>query len=83
MADCEFVGKGSADPQSAQAYLQSKLVALGAGFKAFHYISGTEDAAKECARVEKLLQEHPVDIAFIAVGPNVSRVLFLDLLSLF
>jgi glucosamine-6-phosphate deaminase len=38
--------------------------------KAFHYLNGDQESAKECAHVGRLLQENPIDVAFVGIGEN-------------
>jgi glucosamine-6-phosphate deaminase len=37
---------------------------------AFHYLNGDSDPQQECARVGALLQQEPIDVAFVGIGEN-------------
>lgn len=67
----EYVGLAITHPASFRAYLWKRFhQRLPRPLKAFHYLSGEDDAAKECARVGALIQQHPIDVCFAGIGEN-------------
>jgi glucosamine-6-phosphate deaminase len=38
--------------------------------RAFHYIQAEADCPAECRRLGALIQQHPIDVAFIGIGEN-------------
>ncbi|WP_425400081.1 glucosamine-6-phosphate deaminase [Aeoliella sp.] len=64
--DLPFRHKGS-----FRGYLWSNFVSqLPVPLRAFHYLSGEQDAPQECKRVGEILKQHPVDVAFVGIGEN-------------
>lgn len=66
----EYVGLPDTHPASFRRYLRERIVArVHPG--AFHFLAGdAPDPAAECRRVGALLQEAPVDVAFVGIGEN-------------
>lgn len=56
---------------SFRGYLWSNFVSkLPVPLRAFHYLDGEADAEHECRRVGDILQQHPIDVAFVGIGEN-------------
>ncbi len=65
----EYLGLPMTHPASFRGYLKQRLVDL-VPISQFHYLDGEGDAEAECDRVGKILQNHPIDVAFIGIGEN-------------
>ena len=65
----EYIGMPMTHPASFRGYLKQRLVDR-VGLAAFHYIDGEVDGETECTRVGRLLEENPIDVAFIGIGEN-------------
>jgi len=67
----EYVGIPVTHPASFRKYLRERFVdRLPAPPAAFHFLDGEEDCAAECQRVGKIIESHPIDVAFIGIGEN-------------
>jgi glucosamine-6-phosphate deaminase len=66
----EYVGLPESHPASFRRYLKERIVAqVTPG--AFHFVDGeATDPATECARVGAILEQHPIDLAFVGIGEN-------------
>ena len=66
----EYIGLADTHPASFRRYLQERIVdRVHPG--AFHFIAGdAPDPEGECRRVEALLAEEPIDVAFVGIGEN-------------
>ena len=66
----EYVGIPETHPASFRRYLRERIVAR-VHPAAFHFLAGdTGDPEAECRRVGALLQQAPVDVAFVGIGEN-------------
>ena len=66
----EYVGVGDTHPASFRRYLRERIVER-VHPRFFHFLAGdAPDPATECRRVGTLLQEAPVDVAFVGIGEN-------------
>jgi glucosamine-6-phosphate deaminase len=67
----EYVGLPITHPASFRQYLWERFHRLlPLPLKAFHYIDGEHDAQAECKRLGAIIQEHPIDVAFVGIGEN-------------
>jgi glucosamine-6-phosphate deaminase len=66
----EYVGIPETHPASFRRFLRERIDGpLHPG--RFEYIDGTSsDPEQECARLERLIQEAPIDVAFVGIGEN-------------
>jgi glucosamine-6-phosphate deaminase len=66
----EYVGIPDTHPASFRRYLRERIVErVHPG--AFHFLNGdAADLAAECRRVGSLLDEAPIDVAFVGIGEN-------------
>jgi glucosamine-6-phosphate deaminase len=55
---------------SFQKYLRERFLAHVPPPKTFHFISGAGDPAVECARLNELIAQTPIDLAFVGIGEN-------------
>lgn len=67
----EYVGLALQHPASFRLYLWQRFVSqLPVPLRAFHFLDGEGDCQAECSRVGKILQSHPIDVAFVGIGEN-------------
>lgn len=67
----EYVGLPITHPASFRKYLWERFHSkLPVPARAFHYVIGDADPATECARLNALIAEHPIDICFAGIGEN-------------
>lgn len=67
----EYIGLPLNHPASFRGYLWKRFHSrLPLPVAAFHYLNGEFDAAAECRRVGALIQQSPVDVAFVGIGEN-------------
>lgn len=67
----EYVGLSINHPASFRSYLWTRFQAqLPLPVCAFHYLNGEQDAQAETERVGSIIQDHPIDVAFIGIGEN-------------
>ena len=67
----EYVGMSALHPASFRKYLKDRVVAkLPQGLCQFHYVNGEGDCQQECHRLGQIIQQHPIDLAFIGIGEN-------------
>jgi glucosamine-6-phosphate deaminase len=65
----EYIGLPLSHPASFRKYLKERFVDL-VNLKAFNYVNGEGDPVEECKRLEKIIAEHPIDVAFVGIGEN-------------
>jgi glucosamine-6-phosphate deaminase len=66
----EYVGVSDTHPASFRRYLRERIVER-VHPAAFHFLAGdAADPMAECRRVAKLLQQAPIDVAFVGIGEN-------------
>lgn len=66
----EYVGITDQHPASFKKYLKERFQDQVEGLGAFHYVDGSGDSEAECARLNALITQYPIDVAFIGVGEN-------------
>lgn len=67
----EYIGLGRNHPASFRRYLKERFVErLPNPIGAFHYISPEEGPEAECERLNRLISQATVDVAFIGIGEN-------------
>jgi len=67
----EYVGLPITHPASFRLYLWHRFVSkLPLPLANFHYVNAEKDPHAECARLGKIIQSHPIDVAFIGIGEN-------------
>ena len=65
----EYMGIPLTHPASFRKYLKERFVNL-VPLKEFHYIDGEIDPAEEIERLNTLIAQHDIDVAFIGIGEN-------------
>jgi glucosamine-6-phosphate deaminase len=67
----EYVGMSIEHPASFRRYLWERFVSrLPLPPRAFHFLDAETDAQAECQRLGRLIEEHPIDVAFVGIGEN-------------
>lgn len=67
----EYIGMPVEHPASFRRYLKERFVdRLPQPLGAFHYIEAERDAKAEIARLNRLIAQDPVDVAFVGIGEN-------------
>jgi glucosamine-6-phosphate deaminase len=67
----EYLGLPDDHPASFRRYLRERFVERVPPLKAIHFIQGdTPSPDNECARLNALIAEKPVDLALIGIGEN-------------
>lgn len=67
----EYVGLPLDHPASFRLYLWKRFVSqLPLPLANFHYLNAENDQQAECERVGAILQQHPIDVAFVGIGEN-------------
>lgn len=72
----EYIGISELHPASFRNYLKSRLVDIVSPME-FNYVNGSDNPNEECARLEKIIANHPIDVAFVGIGEN-SHLAFND-----
>lgn len=66
----EYLGLDDQHPASFCRYLRERFV-KHVPLKKFHYVDGTSaDPYQVCRELGQLIQEHPIDVAFVGIGEN-------------
>ncbi|MEE4310603.1 MAG: glucosamine-6-phosphate deaminase [candidate division KSB1 bacterium] len=65
----EYIGLSPSHPASFRKYLKERFVDA-VPLNRFYYVDGNNDPEEECARLEAIISDHKVDVAFIGIGEN-------------
>jgi len=67
----EYIGISENHPASFRKYLQERFVNKVGKLKSVHFIQGDhQDPQKECQRLNEIIANRTIDIAFVGVGEN-------------
>ena len=66
----EYINLSDNHPASFRKYLKERFLANVPPLGAVHLINGEVDPAAECARLGKLITDHPIDVALVGIGEN-------------
>jgi glucosamine-6-phosphate deaminase len=67
----EYIGMPDSHPASFRGYLKQRFTSKLPGLGAFHFIHGdAPDLGAEIARMNALLDRHPIDVMFAGIGEN-------------
>lgn len=67
----EYLGLSPTHPASFRKYLWERFVSkLSVPMAATNWIDGEADPTKECARLNRIITEAPIDLAFVGIGEN-------------
>jgi glucosamine-6-phosphate deaminase len=65
----EYIGLPATHPASFRKYLKERFVEK-VQIKTFHFINGKNEPTTECQRVGEIIEQHPIDVAFVGIGEN-------------
>lgn len=65
----EYIGISDTHPASFRKYLKERFVDK-VEVKQFHYINAEVDSEEECYRLNKIIENIIIDVAFIGIGEN-------------
>lgn len=66
----EYLGISDEHPASFRRYLRERFVEQ-VPLKTFYYVDGSDpDPDAVCARLDELIAQHPIDVAFVGIGEN-------------
>lgn len=67
----EYIGMSMEHPASFRRYLKERFVSrLPTPIGAFHYIDAEENPRAEIERLNGIIADHPIDVAFVGIGEN-------------
>jgi len=66
----EYLGIPITHPASFRKYLLERFFTKVPQLKAYELIDGEQDPEKECERLSTLIQNQPIDVAFVGIGEN-------------
>lgn len=66
----EYIGLPADHPASFRKYIRERFLEKIPPLKEAHLINGENDPATECHRLNKLISDHPIDVALIGIGEN-------------
>lgn len=66
----EYIGIPVTHKASFRKYLTERFVDLVGPLKEVILIDGEADPEAECARLDKKIKAHPIDVAFVGIGEN-------------
>lgn len=66
----EYIGLPETSPASFRKYLRERFMQKVDALKAVYLINGEADAAAECERLNRIIAEHPIDVALVGIGEN-------------
>ncbi len=67
----EYIGIPITHPASFRKYLKERFVDHVPALKKVHFIAGdTDRPEEECRRLNRIIREHPVDVALVGIGEN-------------
>jgi len=67
----EYVGLPETHPASFRGYLKKRFAERVNGPKEFHWINADgADPDEECRRLDRMIQQHPIDVACVGIGEN-------------
>ncbi|MFA6947026.1 MAG: glucosamine-6-phosphate deaminase [Pedobacter sp.] len=66
----EYIGLPETAPASFRKYLKERFLDLVSPLKASYLVNGENDPQAECERLNKIISEHPIDVALVGIGEN-------------
>lgn len=66
----EYIGIPISHPASFRKYLLERFFNHIPQLKAYYLIDGENIPEKECERLSTLIQQYPIDVAFVGIGEN-------------
>ena len=65
----EYIGISFDHPASFRRYLKERFVSK-VPLKEFFYIDGEVDVQEECDRLNRIIEQYSIDVAFVGIGEN-------------
>lgn len=65
----EYIGISLNHPASFRKYLKERFVSK-VPLKEFFYIDGETNVSAECQRLNNIISQYPIDVAFVGIGEN-------------
>lgn len=65
----EYIGLSESHPASFRRYLKERF-SEKVKVNDFFFINGNAEPERECDRISKIIEQHPIDVAFIGIGEN-------------
>ena len=65
----EYIGMTIEHPASFRKYLKERFVDK-VNPKEFHYVNGDINPIGECERINSIISQYPIDVAFVGIGEN-------------
>jgi glucosamine-6-phosphate deaminase len=66
----EYIDLPITHPASFRKYLQERFISKVPSLKAAYLIDGETNPQQECERLNKLIAQHPIDVALVGIGEN-------------
>ena len=66
----EYIGIPETAPASFRKYLKERFLNLVSPLKASYLVNGETDPEEECERLNQIITDHPIDVAFVGIGEN-------------
>jgi glucosamine-6-phosphate deaminase len=66
----EYIGLPESSKASFRKYLKERFLDKVPSLKAAYLVNGENDAAKECNRLNSIIELHPIDVALVGIGEN-------------
>jgi len=66
----EYIGLPESSPASFRKYLKERFIEKVPAMKAVYLINGEADPEEECARLNAIIEQHPIDVALVGIGEN-------------
>lgn len=66
----EYIGLPETSPASFRKYLKERFISKTSPLKAAYLINGEVDPVAECERLNRIIEQHPIDVALVGIGEN-------------
>ncbi len=66
----EYIGLPESSPASFRKYLKERFLNKVPSLKAVYLINGEVDPEEECARLNRIIKQHPIDVTLVGIGEN-------------
>lgn len=66
----EYIGLPETSPASFRKYLKERFLEKVPALKASYLVNGEADPVGECARLNSIIEKHPIDVALVGIGEN-------------
>jgi glucosamine-6-phosphate deaminase len=66
----EYIGLSEKSHASFRKYLKERFIDKITPLKACYLINGEADPVQECSRLNTIMREHSIDLAFVGIGEN-------------